>query len=90
MRLTRLPIAIYYGDNIPERETASPGQDNWRVRLAMARLWRDALNRRGGDATVVHLPEIGVTGNTHFPFSDLNNQRIADLISRFLEEKKLD
>ncbi len=29
-------------------------------------------------------------GNTHFPFSDLNNIEIADLMSKFLAEKKLD
>ena len=47
------------------------------------------MNRRGGDVTVVHLPEIGIRGNTHFPFSDLNNLEIADLLSKFLEEKGL-
>ena len=56
----------------------------------MARLWADAVNRRGGDVTVVHLPEIGIRGNTHFPFSDLNNLEIADLMSKFLEKKGLD
>lgn len=90
MQLTKIPIVIYYGDNIPEQPTSSPGQDNWRIRLAMAKLWRDALNRRGGDVTVVHLPEIGIRGNTHFPFSDLNNLEIADLMSKFLKEKGLD
>ena len=70
--------------------TAIPGQDNWRVRLAMARLWRDAVNRRGGDVTLVHLPERGLRGNTHFPFSDLNNLQVADLLSEFLKEKGLD
>jgi hypothetical protein len=88
--LTKIPIIIYYGDNIPSQPTANPGQDGWRVRLAMARLWRDAVNRRGGDVTVVHLPEIGITGNTHFPFSDLNNVRIADEMSKFIATKKLD
>jgi hypothetical protein len=29
-------------------------------------------------------------GNTHFPFSDLNNLRIADLLSDYLKRKKLD
>jgi len=62
----------------------------WRVRLAMARLWRDAVNRRGGDVTVVHLPEIGIRGNTHFPMSDTNNLQIADQLSKFLSKKKLD
>lgn len=90
MQLTKIPIIIYYGDYIPDQPMANPGQDQWRVRLAMARLWRDAINRRGGDVTVVHLPEIGIRGNTHFPFSDLNNAAIADLMSTFLRDKGLD
>ena len=45
MQLTKIPIVVYFGDNIPEQPTANPGQDNWRVRLAMARLWRDAWTR---------------------------------------------
>ncbi|WP_181790953.1 MULTISPECIES: alpha/beta fold hydrolase [Myxococcus] len=90
MPLTRVPIVMFFGDNIPEGPSPNPGQDNWRVRLAMARLWRDAVNRHGGDVTLVHLPELGVRGNTHFPFSDTNNVEIADLLSRFLADKNLD
>ncbi len=90
LQLTRIPIILYYGDNIPEEPTEHPGQDFWRVRLAMARLWRDAVNRHGGDVILVHLPEIGIYGNTHFPFSDLNNATIADLMQQFLKEKGLD
>ncbi len=89
MRLTRIPIVIYYGDYIPAEPSSNPGQDQWRVRLNMAKLWSEAVNRRGGDVSVVHLPSIGIRGNTHFPFSDTNNVEIADLMSRFLEEKKL-
>jgi hypothetical protein len=90
MKLTKIPIIIYYGDNIPEKQSDNPGQDGWRARLQMARLWRDAVNRHGGDVTVVHLPEVGIKGNTHFPFSDLNNVEIADLLSKWLQEKSLD
>jgi len=89
MKLTKMPIIIFYGDNIPKKPMANPGQDYWRVRLAMAGLFRDAVNRRGGDVTLVHLPEIGIRGNMHFPFSDLNNLEIADLMSGFLEKKGL-
>ena len=89
-KLTQIPIVIYYGDNIPKEPDAHPGQDGWRARMAMARLWRDAVNRQGGDVTVIHLPEIGIRGNTHFAFSDLNNLQIADLMSKFLSDKKLD
>ena len=90
LQLTKIPIIIFYGDNIPETPTANPGQDGWRVRLAMAKLWGDAVNRRGGDVAVVHLPGLGIRGNTHFPFSDLNNVEIADLLSKFLAQKGLD
>ena len=90
LKLTKIPVIIYYGDNIPPELDPNPGTDGWRVRMEMARLWRDAVNRHGGDVTVVHLPEIGITGNTHFPFSDLNNVEIADLMSDWLKEKGLD
>jgi pimeloyl-ACP methyl ester carboxylesterase len=90
MHLTKIPIIIYYGDFIPEKPMDNPGQDGWRVRLEMARLWRDTVNSHGGDVTVVHLPEMGTKGNTHFPFSDLNNIEIADLMSAWLKAKGLD
>jgi hypothetical protein len=90
LKLTKIPVVINYGDYIPDQPVANPGQDSWRVRLAMARLWADLVNRHGGDATVVHLPEHGFHGNTHFPFSDLNNVALADLMAGFLASKGLD
>ena len=89
MRFTRIPIILFYGDYIPEQPTPIRGQDQWRVRLAMARLWTEAVNRHGGNATLVHLPAMGIRGNTHAPFSDLNNVEIADCMSRFLEHHAL-
>mgnify|MGYP001027474603 FL=1 len=76
MAPTKIPILIIYGDNIPYKSVAIPAQDRWRVRLAMAREWRDVVNKHGGDVTV-----------THLPFSDLNNVQFADLVSQFLKEK---
>jgi hypothetical protein len=90
MALTRIPILVLYGDNIPDHPVDLPAQDSWRARLEMARLWRDAVNKHGGNVTLVHLPDIGIRGNTHFAFSDLNNVQIADLVSKFLKDQKLD
>lgn len=88
--LTKLPILIFYGDNIPAKPSDVPTQDAWRGRLEMARMWADTVNKHGGQVKLVHLPEIGIRGNTHFPFSDLNNVDIADQVSKFLSEKTLD
>ena len=88
--LTRVPIILYYGDNIPTEPTEIAGRDNWRVRLQMARMWVDTINRHGGQATLVSLPEVGIHGNTHFAFSDLNNCEIADQITTFLADNGLD
>lgn len=90
MKLTKKPIIIYYGDNISKEPGGYYGQDAWRVRLVMARKWVETINKHGGDAKVVHLPEAGLKGNTHFPFSDLNNVEVADLLNNWLLEKGLD
>lgn len=90
MKLTKISIVIYYGDNIATQPTDEWNKDSWRVRLEMARLWADTVNKYGGDVTVVHLPDIGITGNTHFPFADLNNVKIADVTEAWMHEKGLD
>jgi hypothetical protein len=90
MQLTKIPVVVYYGDNIPDQPSTNPGQEQWRVFRATARLWRDAVNKHGGDVTLVELPAVGIRGNTHFPMSDVNNVQIADLLSKFLADKGLD
>ena len=89
-KLTRIPIVIYYGDNIPLEPTDDWNEDNWRVRLQMAKIWAKTVNEYGGDVTVIHLPSIGIKGNTHFMFADLNNVDIANLMESWLHEKSLD
>jgi hypothetical protein len=89
-KLTRMPIQIVYGDNIPSAPSQNAGLDAWRGRLEMARQFVAVIKAHGGDAELLHLPSIGVRGNTHFPFSDLNNVRVADLLSEYLKRKQLD
>lgn len=90
MKLTKIPIVVYYGDNIAEVPGKVWNKDHWRSGLEMARIWAAAINKYGGDAMVIHLPEVGIKGNTHFAFSDLNNVEVADELSKWLKEKGLD
>jgi len=89
LKFTRIPIIVYYGDNLPETDER-PELYEWTRRLHLMRKWTGIINEYGGDATVIHLPEIGMRGNTHFPFSDLNNVEIADHLSEWLHKKGLD
>ena len=87
---TQIPMLLIYGDNIPTEHSDIPELDVWRIRLDLAYQWADAVNKQGGDVTVIHLPKIGIFGNTHFPMSDLNNIDIANVISQWLHKKNLD
>jgi hypothetical protein len=90
-KLTQIPIQLVYGDNIPDEPTGTNiALDVWVDALDAARLFVDTVNAHGGNAELLVLPYVGVFGNTHFPFSDLNNQQIADLLSAYLKEKGLD
>lgn len=90
MKLTKIPIVVYYGDYIPAEETDAASLNFWRNVLATARQWAKVVNSHGGDVTIVHLPELGIKGNTHFLMSDLNNVEVAGLLSKWLKEKGLD
>lgn len=85
-RLTKIPIVLYYGDYIPEEPSKKLGDENWRVRLQMARKFVEAVNRHGGNATLVELPKLGIRGNTHFSMQDLNNAELAGLLDEWLAE----
>ncbi len=88
-RLAGIPIQIVHGDYISAEPDARPHMEFWRVRALDARAFVAALVRHGGDATCLDLPAVGITGNTHFPFSDLNNVTIAELLQAFLREREL-
>jgi hypothetical protein len=83
LKLTQIPIQILWGDFIDS------GPLNRSI-LERSRRFAAAINSYGGDAQVIHLPDVGLRGNTHFPFADLNNIKIANLLSQYLHEKGLD
>ena len=48
-----------------------------------------AVNTNGGNCSVIELPKIGIYGNTHFLMQDLNNDKLADLLNKWLRKNKL-
>ena len=89
-KLTKIPIQIVFGDNLPTGPSPVAGLDLWYRATTMAARFRDAVNARGGNVQILYLARAGLRGNTHFPFSDLNNLEVADLLSKYLHDEKLD
>jgi pimeloyl-ACP methyl ester carboxylesterase len=89
-RLAKVPIQVVYGDNIPTEPFPDLLIDGRRAQVTAAAMFVDCLNRHGGIASLLMLPEVGLHGNSHFMFSDLNNVQVADLLSAFLTSQSLD
>ena len=80
-----IPITFYYGDYIGEEFTDVPAAAMWAMMAASADTFTEAYNA-AGSSTVVHLPDEGITGNSHFMFQELNNDVIADHIEAWIQE----
>lgn len=89
-RLTKLPILIVYGDNIAKAPSEVFNEDVWRLSAYHAKLFADEVNRRGGDAKLLHLTDLGMNGNTHAVYADLNLLDVTKVLTDWLHEKGLD
>jgi hypothetical protein len=74
----KLPLVLWhgYGQFSKTWETTPDGREGY----------QNIFLRRGFGVYVIDQPR---RGNTHFPFSDLNNLEIAELMYKFLEKKSL-
>jgi hypothetical protein len=82
-KLARVPMQMVFGDYTDKVE-------RYRNTVAEARRFVALVNKYGGKAEVLLLPDAGLRGNTHIPFADLNNVAVADLLSKFLADHGLD
>lgn len=83
MALTRFPIQLVFGDNIDKSV-------NWTAAFKLAQQFVAVVNANGGHAEILSLPAVGLKGNTHLAFADLNNVAVADQLSLFLKRNRLD
>ncbi len=88
--LTGMPLQVVYGDNIPTTPIPDLVADGRRAQVVASVLFQRAVNSIGGDVEILHLPDVGLYGNSHFSYSDKNNLDVADQLSLFLHRKGLD
>ncbi len=76
--LAKIPLLIVYGDHL---EGSTEGAaTTWRQRFDECAALVDRVNKAGGRAEMIHLPDKGMRGNTHMFMQDRNNLVVADLI----------
>ena len=83
-KLTKFPMQMVWGDNVDKSATY------YEQPRTLSKLFAEKINKYGGKAQVLMLPDAGLKGNTHIPFADMNNVAVADLLSMFLAENGLD
>ncbi len=83
MKLTRIPIQIVWGDNIDKSPV-------WPAQYRLCQQFVASVNAHGGHAEMLELTKIGLRGNTHLAFADMNNVAVADQLSAFLKKHGLD
>jgi hypothetical protein len=76
-------MIILFGDHLAD--AAPPFAGRWLASIENCRNLVQSINQAGGDATLLHLPEIGIRGNSHFLMFDKNNLQIADLILGWID-----
>ncbi|MDR5823584.1 hypothetical protein [Caballeronia sp. LZ043] len=82
--LARIPILIMFADH--QRDAPEPFASTWTKSMAQCRAFADDIRAAGGDVTFIHLPEMGIHGNTHMFMLDRNNLQIADLLIHWINE----
>lgn len=86
----KVPMLVIFGDYIGERGPSDiQSSAFWKSILDQANDFAEHYNADGGDAEVWNLPEMGITGNSHFLFQEMNNKEIADLVESWLRKRKL-
>lgn len=81
-----IPIVIYFGDYIDNGPEDIQSTSFWRGIRDTAVEFAESYNADGGNCTVVNLPDVGITGNSHFMFQEENSEEIADHVENWIQE----
>lgn len=81
----KIPVTFYFGDYIDNGDPSIQATGMWQGMRQTCYDFAKAYTAQGGNSTVVDLPKVGITGNDHFMFQDLNNDVIADHVEDWIK-----
>ncbi len=82
-KLAKIPTLMMFGDHLGD---VTNGIVNWQTSFDSCRTFVDKVKAAGGDIQMMHLPELGIKGNSHMLMQDKNNLVLADLILGWIDE----
>jgi pimeloyl-ACP methyl ester carboxylesterase len=81
--LAKIPTLVMFGDHLGD---VKGGPANWAESLAGCERYVERVKAAGGDAELMHLPKLGIRGNSHMLMQDRNNLELADLVVTWIDK----
>src|ERR1700733_1682964 len=78
--LAKIPTLVIFGDHLSD----VPGV--WASAFEGCQKFVEQMKAAGSDAEMMHLPKLGIKGNSHMLMQDRNNLQIADLILAWIDK----
>lgn len=75
--LATVPTLVIFGDNL---------SGSWLTSYANCQSYAASIKAAGGDITLIHLPDIGIRGNSHMMMLDKNNLQVANVILKWIAQ----
>jgi hypothetical protein len=81
--LAKIPILVMFGDHLSDVQA---GPANWNTNFKSCQTFVKQVADAQGDAEMMHLPEMGIKGNSHMLMQDKNNLQLADLMLAWIDK----
>jgi len=81
--LAKIPTLMMFGDHLGDVQSPLV---NWQTALETCDAYVAKVQAAGGDAEMMHLPKMGIKGNSHMLMQDRNSLELADLILAWLDQ----
>ena len=80
--LAQIPTLVMFGDHLND---VTGGPVSWQQSFETCNTFVDQLRKAGGDAQMMHLPALGIKGNSHMLMQDRNSDELADLVIAWID-----
>ena len=83
-KLAKIPTLVMFGDHLSDMPAG--GIANWATSFESCKTFVSEVNKAGGDAEMMHLPALGIKGNSHMLMQDKNSDQLADLVLAWIDK----